>query len=55
MGLTPALPADDYEFVRRVYLDIIGTLPTPDEIRQFVSSGGPDKRTAFGRSPARSP
>lgn len=37
-------PADDYTFVRRVYIDIIGTLPTPDEVRKFVKDTAADKR-----------
>ena len=36
--------SDDHEFVRRVYLDVIGTLPTIDEVEKFVSDEQPDKR-----------
>ncbi len=36
--------SDDHEFVRRVYLDVIGTLPTIAETTSFVSSTQPDKR-----------
>jgi Protein of unknown function (DUF1553)/Protein of unknown function (DUF1549) len=38
--------ASDEEFLRRVSLDITGTLPTPDEIRAFLAAASPDKRTA---------
>ncbi|MCI0682177.1 MAG: DUF1549 and DUF1553 domain-containing protein [Gemmataceae bacterium] len=44
LGLSPAPLAGDAEFVRRVHLDLIGTLPTPDEIRAFNRSNDPDKR-----------
>ena len=45
MGLKPAPLADDHEFIRRVYLDVIGTLPTPKEIEQFVNSKDSNKRS----------
>lgn len=34
----------DADYVRRVYLDLIGTLPTSDEARAFLSSQDPDRR-----------
>ena len=45
LGLNPAPLVGDGEFLRRVYLDLIGTLPTPDEIRAFHKSTDPGKRT----------
>jgi hypothetical protein len=36
--------ADDAEFVRRVYLDIAGTLPSPAETRAFLDDKTGDKR-----------
>lgn len=36
--------ANDYEFCRRVYLDLIGRIPTPDQIKAFVNSKEPNKR-----------
>lgn len=45
LNINPSGPADDYTFIRRVYLDIIGTLPTPDEVRKFVKDPAADKRT----------
>jgi hypothetical protein len=35
---------DDLTFLRRVTLDVTGQLPTPDEIRAFMSDKGLDKR-----------
>lgn len=44
MVLEPAPKADDYEFLRRVFVDLTGSLPTPDEIRTFAADTDPDKR-----------
>lgn len=47
LKLLNILPADlctDQEFVRRVYLDLGGVLPTPDECRTFLADTAPDKR-----------
>ncbi|MCH5374731.1 MAG: DUF1549 domain-containing protein, partial [Planctomycetes bacterium] len=44
LGLPPADLCTDEVFLRRVYLDMTGTLPTPDEARGFLSDTSPDKR-----------
>ncbi len=44
LGLTPSPLTNDAEFLRRLYLDAIGTLPKPDEVRQFLASTDPTKR-----------
>ena len=36
LGIQPARVCSDEVFVRRVYLDVIGTLPTSDEAREFL-------------------
>lgn len=36
-NVTPSSPANDFEFARRAYLDIIGRIPTPEEIVAFAS------------------
>lgn len=43
-GVTPAARADDATFVRRAYVDIIGTVPTPEATKKFIADGSPDKR-----------
>ena len=40
----PAL-ADDATFLRRIYLDLLGTIPTHDEVKSFLADKGTDKRT----------
>ena len=36
--------ANDYEFCRRVYLDLIGRIPTTEQLQTFVNSSDPHKR-----------
>jgi hypothetical protein len=36
--------AGDEEFLRRAYLDLTGLLPTPQDVRSFLSNTDPDKR-----------
>ena len=40
-GLRPAPPADKQTLIRRAYLDLIGLLPTPEEVNAFVSDPSP--------------
>ena len=51
LGIAPAKVCSDGVFVRRVYLDVIGTLPTAEEARQFLDDSDPDKRRKLDRSP----
>lgn len=44
-GILPTEPADDAEFHRRVYLDLIGRAPKASETRAFLSDPSPTKRT----------
>ncbi len=40
----PSPTADDSEFLRRVYLDVIGLLPTLEETKAFLADTNPEKR-----------
>ncbi|TWT68254.1 PSD1 and planctomycete cytochrome C domain-containing protein [Crateriforma conspicua] len=42
--LSPSQPADDVAWLRRVYLDLAGTLPTPGDVDRFVSDDSPMAR-----------
>lgn len=44
-GASPAPLCSDAVFLRRVYLDTIGTLPTAEEARNFLSDSDPKKRS----------
>jgi hypothetical protein len=44
LGIEPASPCSDAVFLRRVYLDVLGTLPTVQEVRAFLDDKSPDKR-----------
>ena len=43
-NLTAAPLTDDSAFLRRVTLDVIGTLPSPGDVQSFVADRRPDKR-----------
>ncbi|MCC6573666.1 MAG: DUF1553 domain-containing protein [Planctomycetes bacterium] len=43
-GLTPANAANDAEFLRRVYLDVVGVPPTREEAIKFLDGDLPGKR-----------
>jgi len=45
LRLAPSPRSEDATFLRRAYLDTIGTLPTVAETRAFLVDGSPDKRT----------
>jgi hypothetical protein len=47
MQVLPSELSTDEEFVRRVYLDVIGLLPTIDETERFLNEKRTDKRAAL--------
>jgi len=44
LGIPPSDVCSDEEFLRRVYLDVTGTLPTADEARSYLADQDPQKR-----------
>jgi hypothetical protein len=44
LGILPSEPCTDAEFIRRASLDIIGTLPTPEDAKAFIADADPSKR-----------
>jgi hypothetical protein len=44
LGIVPSDVASDAEFLRRVRLDMTGTLPSAEEVTKFLSDTDPDKR-----------
>jgi hypothetical protein len=44
LNIEPSGVCTDAEYLRRVYLDVIGTLPTPEEARRFLADPRPDRR-----------
>ncbi len=43
-GVVPAAPADDARYLRRIYLDITGTIPPPEVVSEFLADRTPDRR-----------
>jgi hypothetical protein len=43
-GVKPAPKTNDYEFIRRVSLDLTGRIPTPQRLIAFAGDARPDKR-----------
>ena len=46
-SIEPANLCSDSVFIRRVYLDVIGTLPEPKEVREFLQDRSDRKRAAL--------
>jgi mono/diheme cytochrome c family protein len=47
--IVPRPVVDDRTYARRVYLDLIGLLPTPEELSAFEQDRRPDKRAQLAR------
>jgi hypothetical protein len=41
-GVEPNLPAGKRQLIRRLYFDVIGLPPTPEEVDRFIRDGAPD-------------
>jgi hypothetical protein len=46
-GLQPAAPVDDQLWCRRVYLDLVGRIPSPEEIDAFVALPAEERRRSL--------
>ena len=44
LNVAPSEVCNDADFLRRAYLDLTGTLPTPSEARKFLTGTAKDKR-----------
>lgn len=44
VNLPPSPPCDDATFIRRLFLDTLGILPTPEEVAAFVKDPDPKRR-----------
>jgi hypothetical protein len=44
LGIVPSELCSDEQFIRRVSVDLTGTLPTPKQLRDFLASKDPNKR-----------
>ncbi len=46
-GVQPAPATTDSEFLRRIYLDLTGRIPTPQQAANFLADTSPTKRTTL--------
>lgn len=44
INIEPSVPANDAMFIRRAFLDATGSLPTAEEVENFLADQSPDKR-----------
>jgi hypothetical protein len=44
LGIVPSELSEDAQFLRRVYLDLTGTLPSPNQQKEFLADTDKDKR-----------
>jgi hypothetical protein len=47
VGIQPSGVCDDATFIRRAFLDAVGTLPTPEQTQAFLADKSPTKRAAL--------
>jgi hypothetical protein len=50
LNVAPSGLCEDADFLRRIYLDLTGTLPTVEEARKFLADTGKDKRAKLVES-----
>src|SRR5262245_5611606 len=44
LGIVPSELCNDEQFLRRAYLDLTGTLPTPEQVQAFLADNDPARR-----------
>ena len=49
LNLAPSGPSNDSEFIRRAFIDTIGTLPTANEVRAFLEDKSSTKRETLAK------
>src|SRR5262249_40907929 len=54
-NIAPSEPSSDGEYLRRVCLDLTGTLPPPERVREFLASRNPQKRAELVETLLNSP
>lgn len=47
LRIIPSGTCSDEDYIRRVFIDVVGVYPTPQEIRAFVADANPKKREAL--------
>lgn len=47
LDMLPSEPASDTTWLRRLFLDAIGRVPTPTEVEEFLADVSPDKRSRW--------
>lgn len=47
LNILPSGPCSDTQFLRRIYLDGIGRLPSADEVLEYLADNEPDKRSRW--------
>ena len=46
LRILPSAQSNDEEFIRRLYIDVAGVMPKPDEVKTFLTDARPNKREA---------
>lgn len=47
LGIVPSAPAPETTVLRRIFLDLIGRLPAPAEVRAYLADRRPDRRARW--------
>jgi len=47
LNILPSDPCSESQYLRRLYLDAIGRIPTAEEVHEFLNDTAPDKRVAW--------